>query len=56
MQFGIGDLGFCAGDRAVVDDGHLIGTAIFDVAVDRVVAAVDTCIGEPFIEVVALVK
>src|SRR5262249_52572188 len=41
------DLALGAGDRRIVDDRRLVGAAVLDVAVDRVVAGVADAVREP---------
>ena len=51
LQLGIGDPGLGAGDRAVVDDRHLVAAPASDVPVDGVPAAVEPPVRKPFVEV-----
>ena len=56
LQFGKGDLLLAVGDRAVVDDRHLIAASGGNMAVDGVPAGVHLAIGIPFEKVVAPVE
>ncbi len=38
------------GDRAVIDDRHLLAAPVFHMAVDGVLAGVDLAIAEPFVK------
>ena len=52
LQLGKSNLGLGAGDRAVVDNRHLIGAAVFDVPVHGVVTRIYLGIREPFVQII----
>jgi len=47
---GIGECFDCIGNRAIINQGSLISAAIFDMAVQRVIAGIDLAPGEPAIK------
>ena len=47
QHLGIGQFGDAAGQRQIVDQRHLVGASVRDMAVERVVAGVDHSAGEP---------